>query len=390
MYNDEFVRKIVKYISDHDGINDKDKLKELVRSEFHLTLDRKVYYNNSVAIRFSKAQSSTFSNTVLSLSALQKYDNRPFIVCVVLPYKNYMLLANTSCLKKISHSSQELRIDNIKGSFNGGDIMRDVSGIKNEPANFKDLFLFHDANSFEDNLERLVEATNQIVGTKQRTILNENDIKIVLEAPNRAIKFVNSKYYVMLNEDLKNRINKVKDSIAVAAFIDNVNTRGRIIEYLITSESNDRTRQLLIDALENYQSGKPLPKILTADKLGDYSRDFETFYTETDIKTKVLFLDANPKAYNIDKLLEFLKDDRSVYMLCFVGIDKNKQISMALCSMFQQELLENTVCMFHWAGRGTRGVTQFYGHIIKQILTSYKTNININYSIDRLKKMINL
>jgi len=31
--------------------------------------------------------------------------------------------SNTTFLKKISHSSHELRTDNIKGSFNGSDIM---------------------------------------------------------------------------------------------------------------------------------------------------------------------------------------------------------------------------------------------------------------------------
>ena len=63
------------------------------------------------------------SNTVLSLSALQKYDDKPFIVCIVTPDTNYMMLANSTFLKKISHSSQELRVDNIRGSFNGSDIM---------------------------------------------------------------------------------------------------------------------------------------------------------------------------------------------------------------------------------------------------------------------------
>ena len=114
------------------------------------------------------------------------------------------------------------------------------------------------------------------------------------------------------------------------------------------------------------------------------------FYTETDIKTKVLFLEANPKAYNIDKLLRFLSTDKSVYMLCFVGVSKDKKISMALVSMFQKELLENTRCMNHWAGKSTRGVTQFYGAVIKNILSSYELSIDIDYSISRLQEMINL
>jgi len=46
--------------------------------------------------------------------------------------------------------------------------------------------------------------------------------------------------------------------------------------------------------------------------------------------------------------------------------------------------------MKHWAGRNTRGATQFYGHIIKDLLTKQQPNINIDYSVERLKEMISL
>ena len=84
--------------------------------------------------------------------------------------------------------------------------------------------------------------------------------------------------------------------------------RGRIIEYLITSA--DDLRNVLIDALHR---NVPLPEIYTSDNLGDYERNFENFDTETDIKTKILFLSSNPKGYNIDKLLEFLATEKSVF-----------------------------------------------------------------------------
>ena len=114
MYSDGMIRRLTAYISTLDGINNKDKLKEMVKDEFHLTTDRSVYYRDEFAIRFSKSQRERMSNTVLSLSALLKYDDRPVIECIVTPQKNYQLLMNTTFLKKISHSSQELRMDNIK------------------------------------------------------------------------------------------------------------------------------------------------------------------------------------------------------------------------------------------------------------------------------------
>ena len=133
-----------------------------------------------------------------------------------------------------------------------------------------------------------------------------------------------------------------------------------------------------------------LPKFTTADRLGDYSKIFNNFNTETDIKTKILFLDANPKAYNIDKMLEFLSSDNSVYLLFFIGIDKNKNITTRLCSMFEYDLLKNTKTMKHWAGRNTRGVTQFYGSIIKELLTKDNSNIDLEYSTNKLNEMIDL
>ena len=108
------------------------------------------------------------SNTVLALSKLQKYDKKPFFVCIVTPDTNYILLANTTFLKKISHSSKELRVDNIRGSFNGTDIMTQVNGLENAPSHFEELFAFHNETSFQENLERLVEATNGIVGREQK------------------------------------------------------------------------------------------------------------------------------------------------------------------------------------------------------------------------------
>ena len=118
------ITQLIQFIKEKDGINDKAKLAILVANKFSLTKDRSVYYNDSFAIRFSQAMTTSFSNTILALSNLQKFDSRPFFVCVVCPDFNYMLISNSTFLKKISHSSQELSLTNIKGSFNGSDILR--------------------------------------------------------------------------------------------------------------------------------------------------------------------------------------------------------------------------------------------------------------------------
>ncbi|MDY6352327.1 MAG: hypothetical protein SPL57_04730 [Lachnospiraceae bacterium] len=364
MYNRDAINRLVAYIQHFDGIGDKEKLSSMVKKEFNLVQDRKVFYSPDFAIRFSKAKSKRMSNTVLSLSALQKYDGEPFIVCVVTPDTNYLMLANSTFLKKISHSSQELRIDNIRGSFNGSDIMLEYDSIDNAPNNFQKLFAYHAGLSFQDNLERLVESTNDIVGRNLKFPVSSMEERNILLSVDRAERFLQSPEYVDLNNDLDSRVSRVQGEIAIAAFIDNVNIRGRVIEYLITDDGST-LKDKIINALH---SGSPLPFFKTKDKLGDYSKTYPSYITETDIKTKVLFLDGNPKAYNIDKLLEFLSTQKSVYMIYLLGIDENKNIVARLVSAFDERLIGATNLQQHWAGRNSRGVAQFNGKALVSIL----------------------
>ena len=108
------IAELLALIKGHNGINDKSKLSKLVADNFSLTKDRSVYYCKEFAIRYCSSSNQSFSNTVLSLSNLQKVDDRPFVVCLVTPDRNYAFLSNTTFLKKISHSSQELRENNDK------------------------------------------------------------------------------------------------------------------------------------------------------------------------------------------------------------------------------------------------------------------------------------
>lgn len=383
MYNREIIDSLVEFVFRRDGIADKATLAIQVQRAFNLVKDRSVYYGNWFAIRFCKATTSSFSNTVISLSALHRYDDLPFLVCVVTPDRNYLMLANTTFLRKISHSSQKLRRDNIKGSFNGSDIMRSFEGVVNEPRNFEFLFTSHKNYSFAENLERLVEATNNISPTGRKFVPTEAQIKCIRDSVGRAISFLKSEEYNALNDDLHERVKVVESEIAIAAFIDNVNLRGRIIEYLITSEND--LKDTLIRCLRNQA---PLPEIFTADKLGDYEREFEHYFTETDIKTKILFLSSNPKGYNIDKLLAFLSEEKSVYLIYVVAIDENKRISTRLCSMYNRQLLSGTRIIKHWAGRNSRGIAQYDGRALEEIVFDFDESIDVVAAQDFLTKCL--
>jgi hypothetical protein len=85
--------------------------------------ERSVYVGEDFAIRFCEANTPSFSNVVLSLSTLRKYDSQPVVICVVRPDRLDFRLANATFLRRVSHSSHKLRADNIRGSFLGHDIM---------------------------------------------------------------------------------------------------------------------------------------------------------------------------------------------------------------------------------------------------------------------------
>ena len=80
----------------------------------------------------------------------------------------------------------------------------------------------------------MVESTNGVVGRIPKFEVTETAQNNIMSAISRAETFVNSKEYDDLKQDLANRVSRVQGEIAIAAFIDNVNIRGRIIEFLIT------------------------------------------------------------------------------------------------------------------------------------------------------------
>lgn len=381
------LHRLLAWITKNNGINDKAKLASRVADEFHLIKDRSVFYCADYALRFSSSASRTFGNTVLSLSNLRKYDDRPFIVCLVTPSQNHCLIANTTFLKKISHSSHELRENNIRGSFNGSDIVREFEGISNVAKNIGRLFAIHAEIGFDGNLVRLVEATNDITPSGKKYHVNDGASVTILEAPNRALRFVDSKEYAVLKEELDTQVETFKTEILLAALIENVNVRGRIIEYLIAGE-DESLRQQLVSALK--EDSRRIPPFKTDNSLGDYHRRFDDFDTETDVKTKILILNSNPKAYNLDKMLAFLAKEKSVFMFYFVGVEPGMIVNTVLLSMFQKDLVRSTILLRHWAGRNSRGVTQLEGKMVNDLIITPDTEVDQLKSIEFLKQIIKL
>lgn len=383
----ETVQNLLALIRENDGINDKPRLARVVVDAFGLTRDRSVFYCAAFAIRFSASATESVSNTVASLSRLQKYDDRPFFVCVVTENINRCLIANTTFLKRISHTSQQLRENNIRGSFNVSDIVQVFEGIDNVPENFNRLFSIHHGIGFEGNLARLVEATNNISPTGIKFTVSDAAEQTILEAPERAARFIESNDCAALKAELDAQVNRFRKEILLAALIENANVRGRMIEYLIAGE-DEALRQELVAALRAANTG--VPKFTTANALGDYSRVFPSCDTATDVKTKIMILSSNPKAYNLDKMLAFLANSRSVFLFYFVGIDPGKLVNTVLLSMFQNKLLSATILLKHWSGRNSRGVTQFEGTAINDLILNPEFEIDTVAATAFLRSVIAL
>jgi hypothetical protein len=332
---------------------DKEKIQQAYVERFSPQRKRSLFVGQGYSMRFSEAEGLSFSNTVLSLSALRDVDDRPLVVCVVGPLSVRFLLANSTFLKKISHSSHRLRVDNVKGSFNGTDILANYEGVANQPENFERLFAMHMAFSWSENLERLVEATTAIVARNLRFDATPEQREIILAAPERAAAAVFSIRFSEVEEELGAIVRQREAEIVRVAAVENVNLRGNRIERLVTGGVN-------------------------AHALGDLRRPFDGGELVVDVKTKLLDRISAPKAYNIDKMLAFLAKEGSVFAFLVLGVDvRAGTVVGRLVPVLDEVLLAATAVQHHWAGRGSRGVTQLSGQFDRVLATDYRPNIDV-------------
>lgn len=354
------------YSCNHSGCSKAD-LTQATAEHFDLTRERSVYARPEFAIRFSTASGISFSNVVLSLSALHKYDHTPFIVCIVRPVGIQVLLANTTFLKKISHSSHQLTTDNVRGSFLGHDIVRTYSELANEPQNFDTLFAMHAQKSWDENLERLVAETNAIAATGIRFTPSEAQSRSIVAAPLLARALSTNPEYLQLYLELTKIVEDNRVAILEASRIDNVNLRGNAIEQIVTQGGNFHSVE---DASRTLRVGTEV---------------------KIDIKTKILTLASSPKGYNIEKTLKALSDGNTLVSFFFIGVNPEAEaIKTCLVSIFDRTILNATRVQFHWAGRNSRGVTQLAGDLQSLFQPNFVELIDAPRAQAFLRKLIDL
>ncbi len=356
---------VLAYRRDHPAAT-KQQIAAATAGALNLTKHRSVYACEAYAVRFAAATGKPFSNWVLSLSALRKVDSVPVVVVVVRPNSTDFLLANATLMKKVSHSSHRLAVDNIRGSFLGHDILREYEGIANRPENFETLFAIHQEFTWEENIERLVEATNAIAARGKRFTAGESEVAAVLDSPQLADRFVGSTEYRQLKHQLAALVAEQSADILEAAHIDNVNVRGNTIEQLITGGINEHG-------------------------LADMVRFVGRIELQLEIKTKLLDRASSPKAYNIDKLLEVLSTGTTAVAFLFVGIDRHSEcVVCATVSVFDTTVLDATRIQHHWAGRNSRGVTQLTGNLTPLFSPDYQEVIDVSKGQEFLGRLLDL
>jgi len=363
---DDLIDFIRSYVASNPNCT-KSQIASATAEHFALTRQRSVFVRAEFAIRFSSAGGTTFSNCVLSLSALRKYDHLPFVVCVVRAQGVEFLLANSTFLKKVSHSSQQLRVDNVKGTFLGHDIIRVYESLENRPENFAELFDIHAQFTWEDNLARLVETTTSIVATGVRFEPSADQRKNILCAPETAALLSRNAEYEQFGDDLTRIVNENREAILDAGLIDNINLRGNTIEQIITSAGNFHS-------------------------LEDVSRTL-TLGTEVkvDIKTKILALSSSPKGYNVDKVLRLLSLGDIAFSFFFVGLNVESQsVVTQMVSILDKTILSATRLQYHWAGRNSRGVTQLTGNLNRIFEPTFSESVDIDGAQAFLQYLIDI
>lgn len=375
-YNRDVINQLIDYIYSLHGKTTKEELRASIINTFQLTAySKSLFYNNDFAIRFSHTSRDpcSISNTILSLKSLLDLDDSvPVFLCVIWKTENVLYMMNTTFINKISHSSKWLRHDNIVWSFLGQDIMQEYNWISNTPNNFETLWYEHLNNGGSKwNLDRIINNTQNIVWILKPfhpTPEEENNIYKSIDRLYSAKKeFILSDVYY----EFQDRIYEFYQEILFAAKnIDNVNLRGNILEYLIVHWDNTDEWIEIINALRNQNTNIDV-NFSNWHDLGDTELLIWGFHIAIDVKTKIISENSNsePKVYNIDKFLEFLSKDNTVFLILFVGIDiENNTIEIALRSPFDVELLEEQSIQSVWAWRWRRGTVQYSGNSISKVL----------------------
>ncbi|MCL2109311.1 MAG: hypothetical protein FWH20_08210 [Oscillospiraceae bacterium] len=370
MHNANQLDKVLSFFDETQDVSNKEILQtEFVRRFGAVRKSSRGIFDlpdKSVSVRFTqnnKTADGNASNTVLAIREIHLRDEHPILSVLVTSGKNYVRIMNSSFISKISHSNKNASDNKLRGSVNYPNIIRNFDGIENESQNIPKLFELHSEHNFWENYERIYGFTSQIQGKKDKFLPSPEQTNNLMNSPGRSYQFVKSDSFRVLADDLKRRVERNSKAIVRAGFISNAKLRGEIIEHLITSDDATKLSEISL-CLAN----KCVPDVTNPHGLADYERVFENTRIGIDIKTKVMYLDSQPKGFSIDNILLYLSESDTVFLFYWVGIEKDGTLKLHLLPVFESKMLKNSRIQKHWSGINQRGHIQFDGKMIKEIL----------------------
>ena len=336
--NFSILDKIIKMSKTFTTPYNKQTIVNSIVKKFNLSAKRKVYHNNDIGIRFSNVRNGGYGNTFLGFRQILENDDKPLIACIIRNKGIEFLIANSTFITRISHSSKIFELLKIRGSVNLTNIVKSFSGYSNEPKNFEELFKLHLDIPQQDNIERIFENTKLIKSHKEKAEITDELRKAILKNISFIKDIEKDPEFVRTKNSLIKSVENAKTEILKIAKTQNVNIRGNLIEQLITKGKNSHELGDILTTINNDQT------------------------MIIDLKSKLLNSSSAPKAYNIDKLLDTLSKDKVYFGYLFIGIDNKKnEVKTNLVSFIDNALINNTKIQHHWSSKNSRGTTQLVG-----------------------------
>lgn len=361
------LNEILKLSKDFSIPYNKETIVDAIVKKFNLSANRKVYQNKDIGIRFSNVRNGGYGNTFLGFRQILENDDKPLIACIIRNKEIEFLLANSTFIIRISHSSKIFELLKIRGSVNLTDIVKSFSGYSNEPKNFEELFKLHLDIPQKDNIERVFENTKLIKSNKEKADITDELREKILKNISFIKNIEKDTEFIKTKDALIKSVENAKTEILKIAKTHNVNIRGNLIEQLITKGKNSHELGDILIPINNDQT------------------------IIIDVKSKLLNSSSAPKAYNIDKLLGTLSKDKVYFGYLFIGVDdKKNEVKTNLVSFIDNALINNTKIQHHWSSKNSRGTTQLVGDIKNIFESNFVNEIDIEQSQKFIEKLINL
>jgi len=181
-------------------------------------------------------------NTVLSLRRLGEFDDRPVIGAAVRSDGVDWFCMNSTFITQVSHSSNHLSTERVRGSFLGTDVANELVAadgtssrkLAKTVSNLSALYAWHRTFDWQVNLSRIVEATQGRTSLREAFQLDDDDKAAICENLKATTAAAAGQRYSVAWKALDAAIQAVSaEVIAAASASTDPKSRGDRIEEVV-------------------------------------------------------------------------------------------------------------------------------------------------------------